>query len=94
MSFVHGQSSEMSEKIFCDVCQQELTDGSLKNHMEVHFRNQDKNYECNVCDKIFYQENGLSSHSRMHKENKKQCKVCLKSFRWANCVRNHLHVVT
>ena len=51
--------------------------------MEVHFRNQDKDYECNVCEKIFYQESGLSSHSKMHKENRKQCKVCSKSFRWS-----------
>ena len=73
----------MSPTVFCDVCRQELTDSSLKKHMELHFTNQDKKYECNVCEKIFYQEHALLSHSRMHKENKKQCKVCSKSFRWS-----------
>ena len=55
--------SEMSEKISCDVCQQEFYDGHLNKHMKVHFRNQDKKYECNVCEKIFYQEHSLSAHS-------------------------------
>ena len=73
----------MSGKIFCEVCQQELADGSLKKHMDVHFQTQDKEYKCDVCEKIFYRKRNLLAHSKMHKENQKQCKVCSKSYQWS-----------
>ena len=73
----------MAGRISCELCQNEFPDDYLKIHMELHFQSMEKEYKCNVCQKIFYQERRLQIHSRMHKDNLKSCNVCSKSFRWS-----------
>ena len=73
----------MAGRISCELCQKEFPDDYLKIHMELHFQSMEKEYKCNVCQKIFYQERRLQIHSRMHKDNLKSCNVCSKSFRWS-----------
>ena len=74
----------MFGKTFCEVCLEELSNNSIKGHMEqIHFQNQDKKYQCEPCEKAFFKEQSLLSHSSMHDDKRKHCKICSRSFKRA-----------
>ena len=55
------------------------TAGNLKRHMRIHTN--EKQYECDVCEKRFSRSDTLKSHMRIHTNEKPyECDVCEKRF--------------
>lgn len=70
------------DKVKCKVCKLTFQKQSIKNHLAIHFRKEDK---CNKCGKIFISK----SRFRRHDCNK-ICHLCQKKFDSRALLRNHL----
>lgn len=64
-----GTHYRYDDKEKCNVCQKEIVNGSLKEHMLTH--KNEKPFICIVCFKGFAKKSALNSHSLLHKENTK-----------------------
>ncbi|XP_063697608.1 zinc finger protein 845-like [Culicoides brevitarsis] len=73
----------------CSICNKMMPNkATLKDHMDRHRPDEEKNYVCDICEKRFYREYHLIYHTRqVHKkerEEKHTCVECNKSYstRW------------
>ena len=62
----------------------------LKKHVgRVH--EEDNNYKCIICDKLFYAQSDLKTHHKSHVDAKNYtCHICDKSFSLSNVLRTHI----
>ena len=55
----------------------------------------DKQYKCEICEKVFKHSHSLKSHRRIHTGDKLyQCKICQKDFIWVSHLNQHKRIHT
>ncbi len=49
----------------------------------------EKSYPCNICDSVFYIEDNLLKHSKVHRAENKNCVHCKKTIERAQNLKHH-----
>ena len=81
----HMWHSYLFIKGYCDICGKGFnTPGSLRKHLYSHME-EDSQFKCRSCDKMFPFENQLKSHRHMHRHNRNY--ICAS----ANCGKSFKH---
>lgn len=80
-----------SMKFSCKVCEMEFpTLKEIKGHTMMHLNQEVKELKCNICKKIFRNNQLFQNHLREHIARSYQCNKCLKSFIDESSLKAHM----
>ena len=78
----------------CEICDKEYKNNKgLKNHFNI-IHNLEKEYCCNICQKIFNVQGELTVHLKsIHANKDHKCNSCGKSFLGSGILKTHINSV-
>ncbi|XP_046542653.1 RE1-silencing transcription factor-like [Haliotis rubra] len=76
----------------CELCSyQSNYKANLHKHIQNIHQERQKTIKCRECDKMFYKEEHMKRHLRLHAESRPfQCEKCEKAFKTVNAMRCHM----
>ncbi|XP_046369476.2 axoneme-associated protein mst101(2)-like [Haliotis rufescens] len=76
----------------CELCSyQSNYKANLHKHIQNIHQERQKTIKCRECDKMFYKEEHMRRHLRLHAESRPfQCEKCEKAFKTVNAMRCHM----
>ncbi|AXN91140.1 putative zinc-finger containing protein [Namao virus] len=84
----HARTHLINPIVECTLCKKILLKHSLPRHLNIHTR--EKQYQCNICSKIFTQKTHLTMHTMTHTGHKPHvCTKCNRGFIQLSHLRYH-----